>query len=103
MTALEQGAHVIEKAVRERAEAREVALTRLCWNGDEGLKLAQSLQTLLASSAQSGGRASFTREQLTEAASGELPAAVRTVVDHLIEDLETVAASGVPPRGGSGG
>lgn len=103
MTALEQGARVIEQAVRERAEAREVVVTRMSWNGDEGLKSRQSLQTLLASSTQSGGRASFTREQLREAAGGELPDTVRPVVDRLIEDLHTAASGGVAPRGGSGG
>lgn len=102
MTAMEQGARAIEDAVRESAGARDVAVTRLAWNGDEGLKAGQALQTLLVSATQSGGRATFTREQLTSAAPGELPATVRTVVDRLIEDVRVSAESGGVRRGGSG-
>jgi hypothetical protein len=103
MSAMEQGARAVEQAVREGAEARDVAITRLSWNGDEGLKARQSLQTLLVSSTQSGSRASFTREQLDSAAEAQaLPTAMRIVIDRLIEDLHASAASGTTPRGGSG-
>ncbi|GEM_PF-3717993 len=103
MSAMEQGARLLEQAVREHAEGRDVAITRLSWNGDEGLKTRQSLQTLLVGSTQGGGRASFTRKQLSEAADADgLPTALRTVIDRLINDLQASATPNTTPRGGSG-
>lgn len=103
MTAMTEGARLVEEAVTERAEARDVAVTRMSWNGDEGLKSKQSMQTLFVTSTQRGGRASFTRDQLAEAGrSGELPSGAAVVIDRLIADLHVPAETGLPPRGGSG-
>lgn len=101
MTAMEEGARAIEDAVRTRAEEQGVAVTRLGWNGDEGLLSGQSTQTLVVAATQGGGRAAFTAEQI-EASAGGLPDAVRNVVDRVIEDVRTAAESGSHPLGGGG-
>ena len=101
MTAMAAGASLVEKAVRERAEARGAAITRMSWNGVEGLKARQQVQTLLVSATQSVGRASFTQDQLrTMGEQGELTEQARSVVDDLIHDLHGPAAPGTSPRGG---
>ncbi|HKJ94596.1 MAG TPA: hypothetical protein VKA32_03085 [Gammaproteobacteria bacterium] len=103
MSLLSDGARVLEELVRERAEARKVALTAVSWNGDEGLRdRADTPQTLFVSSTQKTGRLSLTRDQIVAASGGTADPAVSELVDRVLDDIHVLDESGEVPPGGGG-
>lgn len=102
MSLLSDGARVLERLVRDRAQARRVALTAVSWNGDEGLRERGDTQTLFLSSTRKTGRLTLTRDQLAAASGGTPDPTVSDLVDRTLDDIRVLDESGEVPRGGGG-
>lgn len=102
MSLLFDGARVLERLVRERAQGRQVALTTVRWNGDEGLRERDDTQTLFLSSTQKTGRVTLTRDQVVAASGGTPDPAVTDLIDRVLDDIHVPDESGEAPPGGGG-